>query len=660
MIRMTEILFFLALLPAAAGQALVPLQSGQPDSAAITVAGQCPVATFDMQVNRYVIEPVRVASRSVLELREIRPMSLPCNGPLVLSDLAFQGVHYDPVADRWRAYLPVPDVLDSGEGAAADGATLELCHSISKVCVGLLGPPPPASPLEGVGVWTPRSRTDHITALIRCIGAAFLVYTVGLFVVEMFGVPWLVRKCFNEAELAKEGEEDESDMVGIPSVLDAVIKVGAEIGCMSVATLALLLFSLSFASRRELTGLDVFITIAYPVTMVILHLIAVLGTAAKIMLYNALLKDAIHLEFARRGLINPMNITVLLASLVFLGNGIRKITEGSACDMSHVEDCTPTYLARMYGLKIWAATFPACYCMFLIVKLQTTVEIEQMPLYWLFMGKAVGEQSKVPDFLATLEPVSEELFLEEGERISRAKGFESVAPRAVADAVKALGPEVRAAKLEARRQHLFANWMTVGDSGPCWYVQLKTLWSWRLRLIHSKSIHMDLRLLAFCLLTALFFMTVSVLGALTWWSTLSPKVSSVTTTLGEMNPPFDPNIFSYNVFIDSHITSGTLNVQPDFRYVSRSWLSLISPSAAVVVESWDGSDRLVDVPMRVSVEDGENSEEEEEEALEEREDEEERAAYQEEHEQEEQAALPAPIGSFLQASPAPHSCTASR
>ena len=39
--------------------------------------------------------------------------------------------------------------------------------------------------------------------------------------------------------------------------------------------------------------------------------------------------------------------------------------------------------------------------------------------------------------------------------------------------------------------------------------------------------------------------------------------------------------------------------------------------------------------MRVSMEDGENSEEEE--ALEEREDEEERAAYQEEQEQEEQA-----------------------
>eukprot|EP00929_Paragymnodinium_shiwhaense_P067750 TRINITY_DN34066_c0_g1_i1.p1 TRINITY_DN34066_c0_g1~~TRINITY_DN34066_c0_g1_i1.p1 ORF type:complete len:1579 (-),score=405.82 TRINITY_DN34066_c0_g1_i1:152-4888(-) len=573
-------------------QLLLPLLLPQQASAqdAVRVAG-CPLAGFDADVNRFVVEPVNVRVRTPLELRVSQPGTEPCTGRLLERELplTLEAAHYDSARGIWRGVLAVPPEMDGSRETSLDVCVAGL-DAGEDACIARLGDHPAPSALEKASVWVPRKHRSLVQGLIWVIVGLLLAW-IGLVAVAVIVSPWLVAKLFPEDTEGTAGTAappTSGPRANIPSVLDVIVQFGSELGSMAAGSLALLLVCFCFIFQRELTVQDEFVFFAYPICLVFIHIIVLIGSCSKTLLYHAALVKDVHIVFSKQAApwARVAYIVMLLCTIAYLWCGISTIWHEhqlEAQQRCQVEECSRLASAISVAVRFWVLLFPSVYCMFLIYRADT-FDTRLVGLYKIFQ-ETEGEQAEVDAeapkelasrFLGGLTPVDRDDFLRAGVELCKTTDLSGIDARTVAQA--------SVDQPEEPTPHMWRDWKEIGGQHR-WRVEALSAWAWRLRLTPSQHRVRDIALLLALCISTVFLVLIFVTCLGLFRITLYPTLESIQCPLGDIHPPFSPHVFDYNLFVDQKVQGATFEITSNKDYVASTSLVLpLADEAALAAE----------------------------------------------------------------------------
>jgi hypothetical protein len=418
--------------------------------------------------------------------------------------------------------------------------------------------------------------------------AVFVCYVVAV-VAILLVVPVLVRACFGSQEAVADEEASDVAPGEVPKNSDIIMGVGIELGRMTAGVATLLLVTFFFAVRREMTSFNLTILTGFPILLVIVHMCIVLDEMQKVLLYYAGLDRKIHICFTPQKpmYLSPIWILLLLALIAYVVAVLHTLLSDSSlyrCDVHDgVEvDCVALSSATIIALvavKAWALLFPACYCLALIFQ-DEQFQKRLVPLYAIVaQGDSLDDAEKAPRFLGSLKPIKEADFLKAGDEIYKTGGIEAISFAAVADKCVSGGSDAQRSCMESL--------------GSCIST---SYWTWKVRLERTESRVRGLYHLAIVVVSAIAFMTIFILTALLYSNTLIPTLDSVTPTVGQMSPAFDPYVFDYVMFLDQRVKGCAFEILSNKDLVATTELKIPDVNSNAV-EAWANATHTSYIPM---------------------------------------------------------------
>jgi hypothetical protein len=337
----------------------------------------------------------------------------------------------------------------------------------------------------------------------------------------------------------------------------------------------------------------------YPLVIMFLHMLVVVGSTFKTLLYNSLLRDKLHIVFTeansmRTGLLrSPLFLLVFLCTGVFLYTGLRTLigdayTGSCIAETGEHGECGTLQICIYVGLGFWGLVFPCAYCVFLIFN-DFNFENQFMPLYKIF---SLDEAEEAPPFLGGLTSVAYSDFVWAGHKLYLEAGVHGV----TASGVIAKLNDLKDKEEEKPGTSIFAK---MSDGTPRWMADSASLWSWRLRMRHSANKALELRLLLVVISMAFAWTVFAAVGASVYRQLCIPSLEELTPSIGQLSPEFDPHTFNYNIFVDTHIKSAGLEVIAEKKFTATTTFFMPGLSEEPRTEPWIQKSKNVHVPFLV-------------------------------------------------------------
>mmetsp|Transcript_13387 Transcript_13387/g.24960 ORF Transcript_13387/g.24960 Transcript_13387/m.24960 type:complete len:1488 (-) Transcript_13387:46-4509(-) len=576
-------------------------------SAAPKEAVECPFATYNTHTNRYEVEPVSQRIRAKLELRQRIAGKAHCSGPLVTAPgevFSFEAVHFRPRRGVWQGVLAALPELEKAAHAQPT-QVFEVCVVSSKICVAHLEPPPQSSFLDKFGFWVPRERSPWVRTCFRWAFAVVAIYVVTV-VSGVLAVPRLL-KTIGFADDKTSGEQDETEqedppdqrkfIEGIPTSFSVILKAVSSLGLFASTALSLILVCYYFIYQREVVDSYARILNYGPVVLMMCHVIVLWRSTCKTLLYNGMLRGRMHIIFNERAPLysQPVVMTALAIGVIMLFSGFMTIAADArqmqctsdSADATTSGECMSFFSVVMYiGISIWGLIFPVSYCLYLIYT-DDNFEKILVPLYTIYEtdGEAMSELGKTVSIAYTT-------FVAAATKRCASLGVNHVTFRWARTFAE------ESSKGQLHRPSSQPKVEGIVEATREDFTGIFSLWSWRLRLRHSQARSLELRImLALGLGTMCLTILMAVLAEI-FRLTLIPELTEIAPSLGQLSPEFDPHIFNYNLFIDHHVKSGSLEVIANKNRVSQVALNL-QGDQEVAVAPWTEATKNVHVPFFV-------------------------------------------------------------
>lgn len=654
------------------------LASGQQinsDAAPAFPTAICPLARFDLEANRYMVTPVTQRIRSVLELREKIPGQNPCTGPVVgppdkENTFSFEASHFIPEKNAWEGVLTteaeklinthlgrskrrqivqnmreaadaVHDEANEAEREAEEAAQdvvdeangnskrpeYEVCVVKTGVCVATLERPPRRSLFDRLGMFALRARAPIINSHISWMWVVVFSLVVAI-IVKTASVHFFLAFLFKDVEDSDWTPREEDTAATeyassvVPTSYDCVLEAVTSLGRMAVASVTLLVVCCGFLFKREANAVSSIILVYYPIVMMIAHLVVVLGSCFKALLYNSLLRDKLHIVFKgknpRQLLTSPIWLVVFGATAIFLYTALMTLIADArsggclAQGEKTGDQCGPLQIAGYVALGFWSLLAPVAYCVWLIYT-DFFFHDRFQPLYKFYTsddaekGKAStdvsleapteavkGAQSKAQKFCGDLKCVAYADFVDAAHLLKQEVGIYKVNAKAISKKLENMESHEKTEKDDG--------WESIGPEGkktPRWVAGSLSLWSWRLRLHHSENKALELRLLLVVVSVAIAWTVLAAFGAAVYQQLCIPTLEEVTISTGQLSPAFDPTVFNYNIFVDTNVKSAGLQVISDKEFTSSTAFVLVGVNEEQQSDPWIKKSTNVHVPFCV-------------------------------------------------------------
>jgi len=622
--------------------------SAAPSASPSYPTSECPRARFDMQANRYMVEPVSERVRAVLELRyKIRGHS-PCTGPLVAEPddtFSFEAAHFIPERDLWQGVLTqaperlinaasgrskrgimennIRESAEDFDGTENNEEQFEVCVVKKGLCIATLERPPLRSVFDRLGMFTLRERTPQINAYLSWMCALFVIFLVVVLVQVMF-VHFLLSCLFRDRADRHDEQETPDDEPTpfeekvVPTSYEVIMQVCISLGRMAVAASTLIVVVCVFVFRREVDPWDGRIMTFYPLLIMFLHVLVVLLSTFKTLLYNSLLRDQVHIVFKSNSMTSmitsPLWILVFGFTIIFLYTGLNTLIEDArtgSCIVSETGDnggeCSTLQMCLNVGISLWGLLLPVGMCIYYIF-LDYFFENQFMPLYKIFN---LDDKMEAAPYLGALTSVTysdfttaaHQLYVEakkKNKEDGRDEGWSSGVYDVTAKGIIAkLADMKKDDRAGDEADELADTWFGREAKTPRWFAESLSMWSWRLRMRHSKKKALELRLLLVVVTAAFSWTLFAAFGASVYRQLCIPSLEEVTTSIGQLSPEFDRNIFNYNIFVDTHIKSAGLEVIAEKKFTATTAFHMPSLSDDPQTEPWIKKAKNVHVPFLV-------------------------------------------------------------
>jgi hypothetical protein len=575
------------------------------------------------------VEPTTQRIRADLELREKIPGGVPCTGALVgdASDtFSFEAAHFIPEKDIWQGvFTAKPEKLinhhlgRSKSGAlensakesfedleGAEDELFEVCVVKSGICVATLARPPLRSVFDTFGMFTLRERTPQINSYISWMCAIFVIFLVVVLVIVMF-VHFLLDRLYRSGENAppSAAEQDEDDFAAkvVPTSYEVIMQVVVSLSRMALAASTLIVVCCCFVFKREVDPWDGRIMSWYPLILMFVHMVTVMGACFKTLLYNSLLRDKLHIVFRDHGSVgivtSPLWITVFGATAIFLYTGMTTLLSDArtgscvAENSSSGDHCSKLQIFVYVGIGFWGLLFPVAYCIWLIYS-DFAFEMSFMPLYKIFNLDVDGKDAEAPGYLGKLMSVTYNEFITAGHAVYMKDGVYGVEPKAIIKELKDMEE-----KAEGKRSDSGAGFSKFEDGTTRWAAESLSMWSWRLRMRHSTNKALELRLLLIVVTAAFAWTILAAFGASVYRQMCIPSLEEVTPSIGQLSPEFNQYVFNYNIFVDNHIKSAGLEVIAEKKFTATTAFHIPGLSKDPQTDPWIKKSKNVHVPFLV-------------------------------------------------------------
>jgi len=481
----------------------------------------------------------------------------------------------------------------------------EVCVVPTGVCVATMERPPLRSFFDRLGMFTLRDRAPRINSYMSWMCAVFVIFLVVVLIQFMF-VHFLLAQLFQgrDGGVAVADEDAEGNSfaeIVVPTSYDVIMQVVVSLGRMALAASTLIVVCCCFIFKREVNRWDGRIMSGYPLLIMFLHMLVVMGSTFKVLLYNSMLRDKLHIVFKDHGnirmnIFSALWITVLASTAVFLYIGVRTLildAKTGSCIAETATDsdgCSTLQIGLYVGVGVWGLLFPVAYCIWLIYA-DFSFQNTFMPLYKVFsLDEEQEEHGKAAPFLGDLTSVTYHDFNSAAHKLFLEAGVHGVTAKGVIAQLK---------KMTDKDERPSGSWADMGDGTPRWVAESASLWSWRLRMRHSKNKALELRLLLLVVTAAFAWTVLAAFGASVYRQLCIPSLEELTPSIGQLSPEFDPYIFNYNIFVDTHIKSAGLEVIAEKKFTATTAFHITSLSKEPQTEPWIKKSRNVHVPFLV-------------------------------------------------------------